>query len=181
MKSESGSPVRLGRRPPPGDSAVDLLVDCHGRIRTFSDLAVRLTDACESFAIDDIANAAERVHRYFTVALPLHVADEDETLRPWLERHAPELLDILATLTREHREAEDLLAELRSTWQSLARAPAQAALRIATAAPAERLRALLKRHLALEEERVFPVLGQILSPGEERAIVAEFRARRAPR
>jgi hemerythrin-like domain-containing protein len=179
MKPEAGTLVRLERRPPPGDSAVGLLLDCHGRIRTFSELAVRLTRA--DAPAQEIADAAARVHRYFTVALPLHVADEDETLRPRLASHAPDLLAALETVTREHREAEEWLAELEPTWEALARDPTQTALRLSTAIPAERLLALLERHLLLEEEQLFPVLSQVFSPAEERAIVAEFRARRAPR
>jgi iron-sulfur cluster repair protein YtfE (RIC family) len=179
MSSEAGTLVRLGRRPPPGDSAVGLLLDCHGRIRTFSDLAVRLARADASD--HEIRDAAARVHRYFTVALPLHVADEDETLQPRLASRAPDLLAALDIVTREHREAEEWLTELQPIWEALARDPAQAALRLSTATPAGRLQGLLERHLLREEEQLFPALTQVFSPAEERAIVEEFRARRAPR
>ena len=80
------APAEAGQVGP--DDPVDLLLACHMRIRHFGQLASALPGAQEAGAAD-VIDAAQRLHRYFTVALPLHVADEDESVRPRLDAHAP--------------------------------------------------------------------------------------------
>ena len=67
--------TKLGKPAAPGD-AVDLLLECHQRIRAFLDLADRLGPPGPDPA-QAVADAAARVHRYFTLALPLHARDEE--------------------------------------------------------------------------------------------------------
>ena len=164
--------VRLGGKPPGEETAASLLLDCHARIRSFAELAVRL--AQEEAADAELADAAARVHRYFTQALPLHVADEERSLAPRLRKLAPHTAAALETMEREHRAHDQLLARLIPAWDALRSDPR---LRRDTLADAVRLRALLEEHLAAEERLVIPALAQL--PAEEaRAIVAELRARR---
>ena len=63
---------------------MDLLLGCHARIRHFTAVAVKLAHALAATS-DEIRQAAEVVHRYYSVSLPLHEADEDQTLRPRLD------------------------------------------------------------------------------------------------
>jgi hemerythrin-like domain-containing protein len=155
-----------------GGTPSDLLLDCHARIRRFSSLAVRL--AAEPAPESELMEAAAAVHRYFTQALPLHVADEEQSLAPRLRRWAPQTFDALAAMEREHREHEIGLGRLIPRWAELARDPGA---RATTLAGAQQLSAALEAHLAAEESAVLPSLPR-LPPEELQAFVAELRARR---
>src|SRR5947209_5155592 len=97
-----------------------LLLACHERIRHFLALAGQL---CESAApAAEVAAAAAAVHRYFTVALPLHALDEDESLAPRLLR-----LDLPAAvraaigpMTAQHGPIEAAIEAAAPLWQALA-------------------------------------------------------------
>ncbi len=58
------------------EDAVDLLVGCHQRIHHFTGVAVKLAHAHGATA-DEIRQAAAGVHRYYSVSLPLHEADDE--------------------------------------------------------------------------------------------------------
>jgi len=132
----------IGRRDEEGD-VVDLLLACHARIRRFIDLAQRAGDDAEVRAT---------VIRYFTEALPLHVADEEELIAPRVatgEMHA------------EHVSHEPLLARLCAGDFTVA----------------PELAVLFDQHLAAEERDVFPAVRGLPQP-EQDAIRAAMRARR---
>lgn len=173
-------PTRGGARRTGDAHAADLLLECHERIRRFAALAVALT-AWPDPRPEDVADAAARVVRYFEQALPLHVRDEEESIRPrLLAAGSPDLARALEDMAREHDEHEPLLAALLPRWQALALDPARLpALRDDLARDAAALQEMLERHLAAEERLVVPAV-RALPPDEAAAIVAELRARRAP-
>jgi iron-sulfur cluster repair protein YtfE (RIC family) len=164
--------VRLGARSSAAPDAAALLVECHARIRGFARLAVQLATA--RAPAPEIADAATRVHRYFTEALPLHVQDEERSLAPRLRRFAPDVAAALDDMEREHRAHDELLAKLLPAWAAI-RTDANAAAQ--TRSDAERLQTLLEQHLAAEERLVLPALAR-LPAGERDALVDEMRARR---
>jgi iron-sulfur cluster repair protein YtfE (RIC family) len=164
--------VRLGARATREPGAPELLLECHARIRTFAALAVRLATAPASES--ELADAAARVHRYFTEALPLHVADEERSVAPRLRRLAPDTALALDRMEREHRAHDSLLAILIPAWASLRSEPGA---KTSLAADAAHLQSLLEEHLAAEERLVIPALARL--PADElRALVDEIRARR---
>jgi len=61
----------------------DLLLACHVCIRAFTALAGRLASA-DPAPDAEVAAAAQRVHRYHFVALPLHQEDEERSIAPRL-------------------------------------------------------------------------------------------------
>lgn len=162
----------IGQRPPTKETPASLVLDCHQRIRSFTQLSVRLAeaDAPES----ELAEAAARVHRYFTVALPLHVADEEESIAPRLLLVASQVADAIERMEREHLEHVDLLARLISAWAALkrgARPPSE------LSANARQLQAALDAHLEAEERIIVPALAA-LPETDARAILQEMRRRR---
>src|SRR5450432_732856 len=90
--------------------AVDLLTGCHQRIRHFTDVAVKLAHA-QGATADEVAQAAGAVHRYYSVSLPLHEADEDQTLRPRLRDVADERVGHALVATSDQHQAIDELME----------------------------------------------------------------------
>lgn len=65
------------------EDLVDLLGECHERIRRFVAMA-RQAGSRQGVPADQIAQACIHVERYFTQALPLHVADEEQSIEPRL-------------------------------------------------------------------------------------------------
>ena len=161
--------------------AVDLLLACHSRIRNFTAIAHRLAEA-KGAAPAEIANAAEAVHRYYTVALPLHEADENETVYPRLRAAmtaagAPPAA--VEAMVEQHGPIDALVAELVPLWDRLKSAPESlTACAQPMADKCARLQALWDEHLSLEEENVFPAIRRYLDEPTVREMTAEMRARR---
>jgi iron-sulfur cluster repair protein YtfE (RIC family) len=172
--------TRIGETPARGD-AVELLVDCHARIRHFVALAGRIAErgAEDPSAVPDAARA---VVRYFTEALPLHARDEEESIVPRLRGREPALDAALEVMQREHVEHEAALGRLVAACRLLAEAPG----RIVELAPAVGREAAFlaghfEAHLANEEQVIFPALRRLLDPAADASLVAEIRGRREPR
>lgn len=168
----------LGKPAAPND-AVDLLLECHGRIRTFLALARRLGGA-RGAAPDAVADAALRVERYFTLALPLHARDEEESIAPRLRGRDRAVDAELETMVREHREHERPLSALVGACAALARDPGRHGELAATVERAsEELERHFAPHLAREETVIFPAMRRLLDQAADTAIVKEIRLRRA--
>lgn len=161
----------------PGD-AVELLLECHARIRSFLDLARRLGGA-QGAADEAVADAAFRVSRYFTVALPLHARDEEESIVPRLRGRDPAVDAELEAMVCEHREHEQPLRALVAACADLARDTSRhgelAATVMGSAAELERGFAA---HLAREEAVIFPAIRQLLDQTTDAPVVKEIRLRR---
>jgi len=89
---------KIGKSAAPADAA-ELLLECHGRIRAFLAMARRVGEAIQ-------------VHRYFTLALPLHARDEEESILPRLRGRDPVLDLQLDVMVREHQEHQRPLGRL---------------------------------------------------------------------
>jgi iron-sulfur cluster repair protein YtfE (RIC family) len=165
------------RATPPEDSVVEALAACHERIRWFAALAQTLAVRVDAAAADR-AEAAAAVIRYFTVALPLHAADEDLALAPRLRALGPRVDDALAAMTAEHLDHAPLLAAVLAPCRAIVAAPTGPAPRELGAA-ADALAAAFATHLAEEEAVVFPAVA-VLPAHDLAAIRAEMFARRAP-
>jgi iron-sulfur cluster repair protein YtfE (RIC family) len=169
--------TRLGAPAAP-DDAVGLLLECHERIRSFLALARRVAEAGAA-ELDAVPEAAARVHRYFTEALPLHAQDEEESILPRLRGLDPLVDAELAVMKREHGEHERPLAVLTAACAELAREPARLpALAPEVARATAELERHFTEHLHREETVIFPAIRRLLSPTQDAAIMRELRARR---
>jgi len=169
--------TRIGKPAAAGD-AVDLLLECHERIRSFLALARRIAEAGPSEP--GVGEAAARVRRYFVEALPLHARDEEESIAPRLRGRDPAVDVELETMAREHRDHEPPLGALVAACEEIAGAPE----RLPVVAP-DLTRAVgeLERHFAphlrREESMVFPAMRRLLDRAEDAAIIGEIRERRS--
>ena len=167
--------LTLGKNARNNDGSVaQRLLDCHERIRRFCALAKRLAAGAPA---EEARQAAGELHRYFAIALPLHMADEEESVRPRLERlGSPEVADALELMAREHFEADAAVGELLQRWQEILDEPT--AVRCAATQLGSTWLALhMRNHLSAEETRIFPALAQ-LPKAQQDVIVDEMRARR---
>src|SRR5262245_13477398 len=80
---------------------VDLLLDCHRRIRRFASTARHLADA-DAVTDAEAREASAATARYFTVALPLHVRDEEDSIVPRLLGRDPQVDAALREMSRQH-------------------------------------------------------------------------------
>lgn len=164
--------------PNPHADVVELLGDCHARIRYFASLAVRLSDgeACPVNACE----ASARILRYFTESYPLHVADEDESVLPRLLARAPETAPLIERMELEHRRLDAKIPELLEVCVALERGEAKecCAALAKLRSLGEAMHTLLEAHMENEETLIFPLLREHLTPEDVDAIRAEFRARR---
>lgn len=169
--------LTLGKKARDDDGSVaQRLLACHERIRRFCALGERLAAGAGA---DEARQAAAELHRYFSIALPLHMADEEESVRPRLERLGGDAVaDALAEMAREHDQAEAVVAELVARWQEILDEPTAARCAV-TAGNAAWLTAHMRDHLGAEETRIFPALAKLPQPQLD-AIVEEMRARRRP-
>jgi iron-sulfur cluster repair protein YtfE (RIC family) len=169
--------IQIGPPKEPSD-VVDLLLECHERIRSFAGLACRLGDTREA-SHDEIRDAAARVTRYFSEALPLHVADEEQSILPRLSGRSVELDETLQSMHAEHREHDAQLQTLLTTCRALQASPEKLdELRPALSSTATTLEKEFTTHLEQEERIILPAIRSVLAPDERDAILREVRARR---
>jgi len=162
--------IRTTREPlAQSDEPLDLLVACHVRLRHFSALALALATR-EDLDAQQIADGCERVLKYFEVALPLHEADEEESVTKAVRAIATAAeIAALEQMRNQHELLHDVLAELFPRWRKMEPS--------GTEAHARRLASVLEMHLDLEEKTIFPMLAR-LPDAERKRVASEFRARR---
>lgn len=155
---------------------IALLGECHERIRHFVALAEQ-AGLRDDAPPEQIVQACLDVERYFTEALPLHVADEEESIEPRLRGRSKAVDAALDATLSQHRQHDWLLQALLEATRALRVHPTDERARDVVASTARRLAAQFEEHLGLEEGVLFPAIRQ-LSPEAQSSIVAELRARR---
>lgn len=167
--------VTLGTRASP-TTPLTWLSDCHERIRRFGELLERVASDA-TLALPERAEASRQAARYFHEALPLHVADEEESVLPRLRGVDAAVDAALDDMVRQHLEHGPLLREVLELAGQLATTPSDEAARAALAPLAARLRLELEEHLILEERRWFPLVAA-WSAAEQQDVARELRQRR---
>ena len=174
ISSPKPSPVPSG--------PVEMLQDCHQRIRHFVQLSRTLAEAQEAPQAQ-VVEAADHIFRYFSQSLPLHEADENETLFPRLQRIAPlgsPLREAAKAMVQQHHAIEELVFELAAVCGALRRQPERLpGLSAQLQHVAEALDEIFSSHLEMEETVIFPAVAQ-LPPEELEAMSREMQQRRNP-
>jgi iron-sulfur cluster repair protein YtfE (RIC family) len=166
----------LGRRAKSED-LVELLLDCHGRIRTFTGMAIVTGDRLDA-PLEDVVDACRRFERYFRQALPLHVRDEEDSVVPRLLGRSSDVDEALARMREEHEAHAEPLGRLLALGGVVRATPDDEGARAALATVGRQLSTAFEPHLAAEERVVFPAIRALVSSDEQAAILGELRARR---
>ncbi len=164
----------------PRKEALELLLEAHEHLRHFAELATRLGHS-RGVPPTELSQSASRIIRYFTLGLPLHLEDEDDSLLPHLLATAPplEALQALWELSRQHEALERVVDELVPLWGTVRDRPEQhLALSEKLVVGGRRLQVLLEEHLSLEEQRLFPLARARLSEETLQRIAREILDRR---
>lgn len=168
--------IGLRKVDPPRDLG-SLLLECHERIRNFVALA-RAIARHDGVTTAQVVDGCERVTRYFSQALPLHVADEEQSIEPRLRQLEPELDAALETMCQQHSAHESVLQSFLTALADLRASPDDRERRTHLGDIAAKLERDFAEHLALEEALIIPAIPRLLSESAEQAILSELRARR---
>ncbi len=178
-------PITLGAKPDHGfDEPLGLLSDCHRRIERFLGVLLAVCTTRQGGALtSDEREALGRAIEYFRVAAPRHTQDEEASLFPRLrasgDPRAAAALAELARLEADHEVADghhrDVDALVRRWLDADALAPeATAELRRLL----EALTAIYRAHIAVEDERIFPLAAGVLDSEALRRVGEEMAERR---
>lgn len=161
------------------ESAIDLLLGCHQRIRHFTAVALKLAHA-QGATSEEVQRAAEAVYRYYSVSLPLHEADEEDSLQPPLEVAGDERVrHALLAMDDQHRAIDELIERLLPLLLLAKTNPGT--LQETGAEMCSITRALEETfgaHLQLEEEVIFPAIGALLPQAAQDELLRAMQERR---
>lgn len=161
-----------------------LLSDCHRRIERFLDGLIAISEEAQGNKLDDVQRQQFEVGlRYFREAAPKHTLDEEESLFPRLRLHydgeSLTAFALLDGLHADHTEAEkkhQMVDDLGRAWLADDRlSPDNARIFISLL---KELRATYEKHIAVEDNELFPLAGRILDRAELEAISQEMAVRR---
>ena len=187
LDSGSMSLIRISGNRPKNEtdsaSPLDMLLGCHARTRHFMQLSRTLAYA-ESASQKEIAEAATAIFRYFGEAVPLHEADENQSLFPRLHAALPHgglIREAAETMVEQHKAISELMAELLPLCASLGRNPGRLpSVSCSLVHVTSALNLIFAAHLLLEETVVFPAIAEWLSPAQIKQMSREMHARRHP-
>jgi len=175
--------VQIGAKTHSFTDPTGLLSDCHRRVETFLKTLQTVAAVMDGPATREITQALESSLHYFQQAAPKHTADEEESLFPRLRQiDDPEIANAFSKLDQledDHQWA----APLHQTVERLGRryvldgalSPTEALeFRNSVAS----LAAMYQRHIAVEDELIFPLASRLLSKDEKAAIAKEMAMRR---
>jgi len=181
-------PIQIGRRPDHGfDEPLGLLSDCHRRIEHFLDILIAVDTQAAGGALDaEQRRALDGALTYFAAAAPKHTADEEASLFPRLRASAdPAAADALAlldALEHDHTDAQADHAQVDALvrrWLADDRLPERDAADLR--ARLARLGRLYQRHIAIEDQQLFPAAARVLSAEQVQQVGREMAARRRVR
>lgn len=169
----------LPSQPKTTEDAVDLLLGCHQRIRHFTGVAVKLAHA-QGATPNEVAQAAAGVHRYYSVSLPLHEADEELTLHPQAGAVADDQVSqALLAMHDQHQAIDELIERLLPLLMMVENNPdTLAAVGGEMCSITKALDEMFRAHLQMEEEVIFPAIRGALPETTQNEILREMRQRR---
>jgi hemerythrin-like domain-containing protein len=182
----SPMPITIGNKTESDYSnPLGLLSDCHRRIERFLDVLIAVTKQAQGAELDkDQREALEVALRYFREAAPKHTLDEEESLFPRMlasvDARARSAIALFDELRADHvlADAEHTVVEaLGNRWLSKGVLPTQAVDRLTQLL--DQLHLTYQRHIAIEDQEVFPLASQILSTTELAAVGLEMARRRS--
>jgi hemerythrin-like domain-containing protein len=177
--------VKIGAKAEHGfDQPLGLMSDCHRRIEHFLVVLERvLDDANANELSDEQRRAVETALTYFRTAAPRHTQDEECSLFPLLrESQQPQAhgaMQSLHALERDHAAAEVQHAEVEKWFRRLLEiGPLAAPQRRKLGRSLRALKEMYQRHIEIEERKIFPLAGQILTREQLAQVGREMADRR---
>lgn len=177
--------IQIGEKPSPTfNQPLELLSDCHRRVERFLKTLLLVTQQARGGALNgQQREALETALRYFQEAAPKHTADEEESLFPRLRAAGGDLaqtaLAKIQALEADHQIAKTghtTVDQIGRRWlkdNSLAPAEVEE-----LAGNLEALDSIYSRHIAMEDNEVFPLASKVLNREQLDAVGREMAERR---
>jgi len=177
--------IRINHRPDHDfTEPLGLLSDCHRRIEHFLQVLIAVEAGAADGAVTPSARSGlEGAIRYFKTAAPRHTADEEASLFPRLRASGdPAAVAALQTLERleadhdaadSHHAAVERLVERWLVENALSHAD-----RTELHDHLQQLQKLYDRHIAIEDQQLFPSAATILTREQVLEIGREMATRR---
>jgi hemerythrin-like domain-containing protein len=161
-----------------------LLSDCHRRIERFLDVLIAVAKQVRGAELDgDHRSAFAIALRYFREAAPKHTLDEEESLFPRMlaspDARARSAVALLDELRSDHVLADTshkVVEGLGNRWLSKGVLSNQAFDRLTRLL--DQLHSTYQRHIASEDQEVFPLASQLLDTKELATVGLEMARRR---
>lgn len=177
--------IQIGQKPSPRfQQPLELLSDCHRRVESFLRALLLVAEQARGGELNSPQREGlETALRYFREAAPRHTADEEESLFPRLRKlHGPSISQALAkidALEADHQIAKrghDEVEVLGKKWLNAGRLSVEEVSSLI-----ENLRELqfiYQKHIAVEDDEIFPLAGKILESKTLDQIGREMAERR---
>ncbi len=176
-------PVQIGRIESDFSNPLGLLSDCHRRIEHFLDVLIRVCNQASGAPLTPPERSAlEKALTYFRNSAPKHTADEEDSLFPRMRESgdtARASLECLAELEKDHQTAardHELVDSLGQRWLASGRLLDEELDQIRRAL--QRLSETYTRHIAIEDQQLFPLAGRLLKPDQLAQVGREMAERR---
>lgn len=153
-------------------TALEMLEASHTRVFERIEEIRTLSHELEDIPVQQAADKLETLCQYFEVSVIRHEEDEEVSIFPHLD--AFDLTEELRLQHGEHRSAHHYL---REEQKRLARGVQSRALPDTLLDIADHLEELYKKHIALEDEQLIPMVKKLPAATLD-GIYAEMRARR---
>ena len=175
MPIQIGQPLESDFRNPLG-----LLSDCHRRIERFLNVLQSIAQEVNGEELNDEQRRAFEVAlKYFRDAAPKHTLDEEDSLFPRMRNKQNSALSLLEELHSDHESADRLhhgVDRLGLQWLAQGQLPpddVKLLIEMIT-----RLSETYARHIAIEDNQLFPLAATLLNRNELTAIAQEMAVRR---
>src|SRR5215472_14630558 len=177
-------PVQIGSKAHNFSDPTGLLSDCHRRIEMFMQVLEGVAKTVDSPPEEEIRQSLEKALRYFREAAPKHTADEEQSLFPRLRTlESPQLAEAFAKLDEleiDHRWSEPLHLRIERLGQDYLSKGRLSETQVADFRDlVSKLSAMYLRHIAVEDNILFPAAERVLSDRDKQVIAEEMAKRRA--
>jgi hemerythrin-like domain-containing protein len=176
-------PIQIGsKRESDFNDPLGLLSDCHRRIEHFLDILIKICDGAAGAPLDaEHAAMLDKATTYFRNSAPKHTADEEDSLFPRLRAAgaAKPTLDCLAQMELDHQAASrdhDSVDLICRRWLTDGELAIEALAQLKQAL--QRLSRTYARHIAIEDNELFPLASRVLGAGDLAAVGMEMAERR---
>jgi uncharacterized protein (DUF2249 family)/hemerythrin-like domain-containing protein len=177
-------PIRLGAAPAHSfDEPLELLSECHRRIEQFLGVLRKVAQVAGDALDAPQRQAVEAALTYFRTAAPRHNEDEECSLFPLLRAcPGPDVraaFDAIDSLESDHHHATPLHEEvdrLYRRWLDAGSLPEADRRKLARLL--EELTEMYRRHIEVEDRRIFPLAAGALDGEQLRRVGAEMAQRR---
>lgn len=177
--------IQIGQKPSPTfQQPLELLSDCHRRVESFLRALILVTEQAHGGQLTQVQREGlQTALRYFREAAPKHTADEEQSLFPRMRElggdAVRDALTKIDELEADHNRAKtdhDLVEQLGQKW--LANDELSTEETSCLLASLRRLESIYERHIAIEDNEIFPLAAKTLDANTLNSVGREMAERR---